>query len=489
MKKIIFFAFAAAALMSCVEENLNITEDVLVRPMTISAGADVETKAHLDGKIVNWDATDVLGVYDGTSTIREFTTSEDDINGASATFSGEAATADMYYAVYPYSDAVRFEASTETFIASIPTTQTASLDNGFMNGAYVAVAKADCASGESLMFKNVCGYIKVTVSEANVKKVVVKSASGSKLLTGKIKVKVTDGDPETTVYDGSTLVCLVPAGESDYIAPGTYYIAVAPQNLNASEYSIRKVYDSTMKVWTGTKAFELKRNTPVNFGDLAAANFTWEEFTQVDLSSSAIFDNSNEYGIGAGNMSTNGTKDTKDYVKLWDNNKNSFVYLETTPLYGSTISAGYGAYMRWVFKSAEKPSSLIFEYVTVTYYGTEGSTYEGYPTPGYNYTPWTLSVWDPIKKGSTKMIKSLTVEGDAIPWESGQTYTSDIITAASAGDDVFERFQLSCLRSRKNAGPGVAAKDATDNIEWMDFTGTAAPYNWGLAELKLWTKK
>lgn len=488
MKKIIFFAFAAAALMSCVEENLNITEDVLVRPMTISAGADVETKAHLDGKIVNWDATDVLGVYDGTSTIREFTTSEDDINGASATFSGEAATADMYYAVYPYSDAVRFEASTETFIASIPTTQTASLDNGFMNGAYVAVAKADCASGESLMFKNVCGYIKVTVSEANVKKVVVKSASGSKLLTGKINVKVTDGDPETTVYDGSTLVYLVPAGESDYIAPGTYYIAVAPQNLNASEYSIRKVYDSTMKVWTGTKTFELKRNTPVNFGDLAAANFTWEEFTQVDLSSSAIFDSSNEYGIGAGNMSTNGTKDTKDYVNLWDNNKNSFVYLETTPLYGSTISAGYGAYMRWVFKSAEKPSSLIFEYVTVTYYGTEGSTYEGYPTPGYNYTPWTLSVWDPIN-GTTKMIKSLTVEDDAIPWESGQTYTSDIITAASVGDNLFERFQLSCLRSRKNAGPGVAAKDATDNIQWMDFTGTVAPYNWGLAELTLWTKK
>ena len=87
------------------------------------------------------------------------------------------------------------------------------------------------------------------------------------------------------------------------------------------------------------------------------------------------------------------------------------------------------------------------------------------------------------------MVKSLTVEGDAIPWESGQTYTSDIITAASAGDNVFERFQLSCLRSRKNKGPGVAAKDATDNIEWMNFTGTTAPYNWGLAELKLWTKK
>ena len=489
MKKIIFFAFAAAALVGCVKENLNSVEEGALKPMTISAGVDADTKAHLDGKSVVWDATDVLGIYDGGSAIKKFTTSEDKINGTSADFTGQAAYLDMYYAVYPYSDAVSFDASTNTFTTSIPTTQTASADNGFMNGAYIAVAKADCASGEPLRFKNVCSYIKVTVSESNVKKVVVKSASGSKLLTGKINVKVTDGDPETTVYDGSTLVYLVPASGSDYIDPGTYYIAVAPQNLNASEYSIRKVYDSTMKVWTGTKAFELKRNTPVNFGDLAAANFTWEEFTQVDLSSSAIFDNSNEYGIGAGNMRTNGTNDTIDYVNLWDNNKNSFVYLETTPLYGPGISAGYGAYLRWVFKSDEKPSSLIFEYVTVTYYGTEDSAYKGYPTPGYNYTPWTLSVWDPINNGSTKMIKRLTVEDDAIPWESGQTYTSDIITAASAGDNLFERFQLSCLRSRKNAGPGVAAKDATDNIQWMDFTGTAAPYNWALAELTLWTKK
>lgn len=473
MKKIIFFAFAAAALMSCVEENLNITEDVLVRPMTISAGADVETKAHLDGKIVNWDATDVLGVYDGTSTIREFTISEDDINGASATFSGEAATADMYYAVYPYSDAVRFEASTETFIASIPTTQTASLDNGFMNGAYVAVAKADCASGESLMFKNVCGYIKVTVSEANVKKVVLKSASGSKLLTGKIKVKVTDGDPETTVYDGSTLVYLVPAGGSDYIAPGTYYIAVAPQNLNASEYSIRKVYDSTMKVWTGTKAFELKRNTPVNFGDLAAANFTWEEFTQVDLHDSNVFKMAKYVPVGGSNGQWN---------LLTDGKAQSGAFLMVNQ---GTYASGdkYGSPIRWDFNDAYKPSALIFEYTTAEYYTSDkNSIYYGYPTSGYNLIPWTVSIADPIG-GTTTLIKELTVENDALPWESLKTYTSDIITST---DGVLERFQISCHRTRKNPGPGVSPKDATD-VEYRQFGSTV--YSWALAELTLWTKK
>lgn len=489
MKKIIFFAFAAAALMSCVEENLNITEDVLVRPMTISAGADVETKAHLDGKIVNWDATDVLGVYDGTSTIREFTTSEDDINGASATFSGEAATADMYYAVYPYSDAVRFEASTETFIASIPTTQTASLDNGFMNGAYVAVAKADCASGESLMFKNVCGYIKVTVSEANVKKVVVKSASGSKLLTGKIKVKVTDGDPETTVYDGSTLVYLVPAGESDYIAPGTYYIAVAPQNLNASEYSIRKVYDSTMKVWTGTKAFELKRNTPVNFGDLAAANFTWEEFTQVDLKTA--------WNTLEGHTGAAGTHD-----QLYDGNLLTYYQASGFKDNGSGITAA-GPLMRWNLRrdvggKVYGVKAYVFEYRTITYWGEPGGNYEGYPTPGYIRVPWTLtlstlySATEGASTGQTRhyAFKTLTVEDDALPWEgNGAIYTSDVITynqPKAAVQDEIRDFMIGCTRTRHISAGGVLAKDATEGITWRT---TDNYYGFAFAEMKLWVKE
>ena len=476
MKKIIFFAFAAAALVGCVKENLNSIEEGTVRTMTISAGVDADTKAHLDGKTVMWDATDVLGLYDGGSAIKKFTTSEDKLNGASADFTGEAAYLDMYYAVYPYSDAVRFDASTNTFTTSIPTTQTASADNGFMNGAYVAVAKADCASGEPLRFKNVCSYIKVTVSEANVKKVVVKSASGSKLLTGKINVKVTDGDPETTVYDGSTLVYLVPASGSDYIAPGTYYIAVAPQNLNASEYSIRKVYDSTMKVWTGTKAFELKRNTPVNFGDLAAANFTWEEFTQVDLHDSNLFTTTMKYVPAGG---SNG-----QWNLLTDGKAPSGAFLMVNQ---GTYASGdkYGSPIRWDFKDAYKPSALIFEYTTAEYYTSDKtSIYYGYPTPGYNLIPWTVSIADPIG-GTTTLIKELTVENDALPWESLKTYTSDIITST---DGVLDRFQISCHRTRKNPGPGVSPKDATDGVEYRQF-GSDKVYSWALAELTLWTKK
>lgn len=489
MKKIIFFAFAAAALVGCVKENLNSIEEGTVRTMTISAGVDADTKAHLDVKTVMWDATDVLGLYDGGSAIKKFTTSEDKLNGASADFTGEAAYLQMYYAVYPYSDAVSFDASTNTFTTSIPTTQTASVDNGFMNGAYIAVAKADCASGEPLRFKNVCSYIKVTVSEANVKKVVVKSASGSKLLTGKINVKVTDGDPETTVYDGSTLVYLVPASGSDYIDPGTYYIAVAPQNLNASEYSIRKVYDSTMKVWTGTKAFELKRNTPVNFGDLAAANFTWEEFTQVDLNTA--------WNTLEGHTGAAGTHD-----QLYDGNLLTYYQASGFRENGSGITAA-GPLMRWNLRrdvggKVYGVKAYVFEYRTITYWGESGGNYEGYPTPGYLRVPWTLtlstlySATEGASTGQTRhyAFKTLTVEDDALPWEgNGAIYTSDVITynqPKAAVQDEIRDFMIGCTRTRHISAGGVLAKDATEGITWRT---TDNYYGFAFAEMKLWVKE
>lgn len=471
MKRIILFAIASMALVSCLEEKMDITE---VKgsgiEMTISAMSEVDTKTHLDVKTVNWNPSDVLGLYDGTG-IRQFTTSEEAIDGASATFTGEAAEQDVYYAVYPYNENVKFDADTKTFSTHIPTVQTASAANGFMDGANISVAKA--AKGASYIFRNVCSYIKVNVTEANVKQVVVKSTSGKKLLTGKVKVTVTDDAPVTTVYDGSTLVYLNPASGSDYIAQGTYYITVAPQNLNASEYTIRKVYDSTMKVWTGTKALELNRNTPVNFGDLAAADFTWEEFTQVDLHDSKVFKMLKYVPSGGSNG---------EWDLLTDGKAQSGAFLMVNQ---GTYSSGakYGSPIRWDFNDDYKPSALIFEYTTAEYYTSDkNSTYYGYPTPGYNLIPWTVSIADPIN-GATTLIKELTVENDALPWESLKTYTSDIITST---DGVLDRFQISCHRTRKNPGPGVSPKDATD-VEYRQFGSTV--YSWALAELTLWTKK
>lgn len=471
MKRIIFFAVVAMTLASCVKEKFDVDNGVDGQVMTISAVVDAnsDSKTQLDGKVVKWEASDVLGLYDGVG-VQQFTTSEEAINGASATFTGEAADQDMYYAVYPYNENVKFDADTKTFSTNIPTTQTASAD-GFMSGANIAVAKA--AKGADYVFKNICSYIKVNVTEANVKQVVVKSTSGKKLLTGKVKVTVTDDAPVTTVYDGSTLVYLNPASGSDYIAPGTYYITVAPQNLSASEYTIRKVYDSTMKVWTGTKALELNRNTPVNFGDLAAANFTWEEFTQVDLHDSNVFKMTKYVPVGQSNGQWN---------LLTDGKAQSGAFLMVNQ---GTYASGakYGSPIRWDFNDAYKPSALIFEYTTAEYYTSDkNSIYYGYPTSGYNLIPWTVSIADPIG-GTTTLIKELTVENDALPWESLKTYTSDIITST---DGVLDRFQISCHRTRKNPGPGVSQKDATD-VEYRQFGSTV--YSWALAELTLWTKK
>ena len=487
MKRIILFAIASMALVSCLEEKMDITEvEGSGIEMTISAMSEVDTKTHLDGKAVNWNPSDVLGLYDGTG-IRQFTTSEEAIDGASATFTGEAAEQDVYYAVYPYNENVKFDADTKTFSTNIPTVQTASAANGFMDGANISVAKA--AKGASYIFRNVCSYIKVNVTEANVKQVVVKSTSGKKLLTGKVKVTVTDDAPVTTVYDGSTLVYLNPASGSDYIAQGTYYITVAPQNLNASEYTIRKVYDSTMKVWTGTKALELNRNTPVNFGDLAAADFTWEEFTQVEMA--------NVWNALEGNTGSAGT-----HSQLYDGNNLTYFQASGFKENGSGITAA-GPIMRWNLRRVENGKTYgvkayVFEYKTITYWGESGGKYEGFPTPGFNRVPWTLTlstlynVVEGAPSGQTRdyAFKTLTVEDDAIPWEgNGAVYTSDVITyyqeKAGVKDEIRD-FMVGCTRTRHITEGGVLAKDATEGFRWRtpdDF------YGFGFAEMKLWTKK
>lgn len=487
MKRIILFAIASMALVSCLEEKMDITEvEGSGIAMTISAMSEVDTKTHLDVKTVNWNPSDVLGLYDGTG-IQKFTTSEEAIDGASATFTGEAAEQDVYYAVYPYNENVKFDADTKTFSTHIPTVQTASAANGFMDGANISVAKA--AKGASYIFRNVCSYIKVNVTEANVKQVVVKSTSGKKLLTGKVKVTVTDDAPVTTVYDGSTLVYLNPASGSDYIAQGTYYITVAPQNLNASEYSIRKVYDSTMKVWTGTKALELNRNTPVNFGDLAAADFTWEEFTQVDLKTA--------WNTLEGHTSAAGT-----HNQLYDGNLLTYYQASGFKENGSGITAA-GPLMRWNLRrdvggKVYGVKAYVFEYRTMTYWGESGGKYEGYPTPGYLRVPWTLtlstlySATEGASSGQTRhyAFKTLTVEDDALPWEgNGAIYTSDVITynqPKAAVQDEIRDFMIGCTRTRHISAGGVLAKDATEGITWRT---TDYYYAFGFAEMKLWVKE
>lgn len=70
-------------------------------------GQEDATRAAIDGLEIKWSAGDKIAIFDGeqdtdNNFAREFTIKSGDEGSTSATFEGEAATASIYYALYPY---------------------------------------------------------------------------------------------------------------------------------------------------------------------------------------------------------------------------------------------------------------------------------------------------------------------------------------------------------------------------------------------------
>lgn len=70
-------------------------------------GQQGATRAEIDGLEIKWSTGDKISVFDGVkesdgSYAREFTIDDGEEGSASASFSGEAAESDTYYAIYPY---------------------------------------------------------------------------------------------------------------------------------------------------------------------------------------------------------------------------------------------------------------------------------------------------------------------------------------------------------------------------------------------------
>ena len=95
------------------EEFENINEPVVesqLHKMTFFAsqeGQEGATRAEIDGLDIKWSAGDKISIFDGVhgsdgSYAREFTIDEGEEGNTTASFSGEAAESETYYAIYPY---------------------------------------------------------------------------------------------------------------------------------------------------------------------------------------------------------------------------------------------------------------------------------------------------------------------------------------------------------------------------------------------------
>lgn len=201
------------------------TADGAAVPVSITL-ASATTKTALDDKNIVWCAGDAISVFDGSSNCK-FTTSE---SGASATFTGTAASVNAYSVLYPFDYAATLEDGViNTFL---PTDQTATV-SGFAPSANLAATQVVADRGNLYgLLKNVGCYLKIPVasSESGIKWVKAE-AIGGESLSGAIGIMFDgDGVPIAVENGGSSYARLV--CEEGVFEPGYYYLVMLPGTLS-----------------------------------------------------------------------------------------------------------------------------------------------------------------------------------------------------------------------------------------------------------------
>ena len=276
MKKIhsLLLASAALAALSCAKETAS--EPVLSK-ITFHVNAEeaidpAATRAVFSNGAVSFAANDQISVFDGVGN-QPFTTTE---GGAAAEFSGSAATAAVYNILSPYqADAT---CAGNVITATVPKVQTAVKD-GVDPAALVAVARTT-STGE-IHLKNVVGLMKVTVPANNqVKNIQVAAGPNrSVAIAGTVNITTPSSSEEEPFYqinetaEKATCVTLVPQPGNDYIAAGTYYIAVLFKTYEGGltvAYLTNEASVDLLRAKTGTRNAVVERSKVMDLGSLVA---------------------------------------------------------------------------------------------------------------------------------------------------------------------------------------------------------------------------
>ncbi|MGN0190238.1 MAG: hypothetical protein ACI39U_01150, partial [Candidatus Cryptobacteroides sp.] len=159
---------------------------------------------------ISWEKDDEIAIFFSDKT----TTSKAVSAGLSTEFTANVDEADAYYAVYPASAG---SLNGNEVTVSIPSTQDVS--SGFRAAHYAAALAVD----DNFAFKNICGWIKFTVEDPEIKRIIVRG-NGEQAITGNVTVTFDESGniASTTVSGGNSRLII------DIDGAGEYYAAVLP---------------------------------------------------------------------------------------------------------------------------------------------------------------------------------------------------------------------------------------------------------------------
>ena len=226
MKKVLF-AWVALLLVAvgCEKENGKISADKngITTIQAVISNLD-QTRAHLDPSLYKqvWEEGDEISVFDGVSNVKFTLTSGAGTAEGSFTSEATLATADVYYAAYPYDPATSL--ANDSLSVVFPYELTLDPATGYTKGGNNGmIAKS---TGSNFEFKNICSFIKLDLTgNENLESIsIVCKAIESLAGTGKFKVSDTGVGGKFT----RSATCLKVDCGTGLQLPATVYVPVPP---------------------------------------------------------------------------------------------------------------------------------------------------------------------------------------------------------------------------------------------------------------------
>ena len=296
MKRFFLFALVASVFAACsTDTTQELAPEIPTVPTQLYASFDgQDARVELQGRTMVWTAGDLVSVFylsNGNDKWAFQGSTGDESGSLMKVAAGEATSAtSRVVAVYPYSDTYSIDPATLVVRASLSAEQSY-LKDSFGVGSSILVSSGET---DHLVFKNVCGWLKLQFAGADatcVEKITLRGNDGEQV-AGDIYINSSDGSCVTAsasdaasaddvILTSVTLDCgsgVELNGES----PTSFYIALPPQTFAKGLTATAVCADGTQMTKTTPKQVVVKRGhiVPMEEVKYAATNVIY--YTSTD---------------------------------------------------------------------------------------------------------------------------------------------------------------------------------------------------------------
>ena len=296
MKRFSLFALVASVFAACsTDTTQELAPEIPTVPTQLYASFDgQDARVELQGRTMVWTAGDLVSVFylsNGNDKWAFQGSTGDESGSLMKVAAGEATSAtSRVVAVYPYSDTYSIDPATLVVRASLSAEQSY-LKDSFGVGSSILVSSGET---DHLVFKNVCGWLKLQFAGADAKRVekITLRGNDGEQVAGDIYINSSDGSCVTAsasdaasaddvILTSVTLDCgsgVELNGES----PTSFYIALPPQTFAKGLTATAVCADGTQMTKTTPKQVVVKRGhiVPMEEVKYAATNVIY--YTSTD---------------------------------------------------------------------------------------------------------------------------------------------------------------------------------------------------------------